>query len=189
MQEPLLVSFITAPAVNMREYQKQQQQKQAKRSRARGGTFDNHPAKTMKLRIAKILVIAASQQQQFWAENVSSDHSRENGSVSSQEEELGFWKPRVDDESLESEDDQEDNDAFAKEKIRSSSHKRFSLVLGAWGCGVFGNDPKEVSSWFRQALAPYLEENVFDTIVFAIYSPNDESPVRECFASEFRDYL
>ena len=42
-----------------------------------------------------------------------------------------------------------------------------TIVLGAWGCGVFGNDPALVSALFEAGLKqnPY-----FDKVVFAIYS-------------------
>jgi uncharacterized protein (TIGR02452 family) len=48
-----------------------------------------------------------------------------------------------------------------------------SIVLGAWGCGIFGNDPWKVAKMFREALkvCPY-----FDEVVFAIYdSPDSET--------------
>lgn len=47
------------------------------------------------------------------------------------------------------------------------------IVLGAWGCGVFGNDPWNVAKMFQKALkeCPY-----FDDVVFAIYaSPDSET--------------
>jgi len=49
-----------------------------------------------------------------------------------------------------------------------------SLVLGAWGCGAFENDPQETAISFREAL---LEEfaNTFEQVVFAI---TDRSPER-----------
>ena len=40
-----------------------------------------------------------------------------------------------------------------------------TLVLGAWGCGVFENDPEVVASLFRKALKRWDFQNV----VFAIY--------------------
>lgn len=47
------------------------------------------------------------------------------------------------------------------------------IVLGAWGCGVFGNDPWQVAKMLKEALkvCPY-----FDEVVFAIYdSPDSET--------------
>jgi uncharacterized protein (TIGR02452 family) len=48
----------------------------------------------------------------------------------------------------------------------ANGHRR--LVLGAWGCGVFGNDPATVAEAFAAALARYPMEHV----VFAILGPN-----------------
>ncbi|MGH7844721.1 MAG: TIGR02452 family protein [Candidatus Binatia bacterium] len=57
-----------------------------------------------------------------------------------------------------------------------------ALVLGAWGCGAFGNDPHRTAVDFRQA----LEDDfcgAFSDIVFAI---TDWSPERR-FLGPFRD--
>ncbi|MDO5084518.1 MAG: TIGR02452 family protein [Arachnia propionica] len=46
-------------------------------------------------------------------------------------------------------------------------HGHDSLVLGAWGCGVFRNDPTEVATVFRDLLAgPFA--GAFGHVVFAI---------------------
>jgi len=49
------------------------------------------------------------------------------------------------------------------------------LVLGAWGCGVFGNDPEDVAQYFYDELQNF--NGVFKEIVFAIYvnRKNDEN--------------
>lgn len=49
------------------------------------------------------------------------------------------------------------------------------LVLGAWGCGAFGNDPDEVAPMFREAIELPCNRRAFDEIVFAIL---DRSPSR-----------
>ena len=49
------------------------------------------------------------------------------------------------------------------------------LILGAWGCGVFQNDPKEVAKVFADLLldsGPYSE--VFGSVVFAIPDRADD---------------
>ncbi|MEV0646725.1 TIGR02452 family protein [Phytomonospora sp. NPDC050363] len=48
----------------------------------------------------------------------------------------------------------------------AAAHGHRVLVLGAWGCGVFRNDPAVVAGAFAQGLAavPY-----FDRVVFGIY--------------------
>jgi uncharacterized protein (TIGR02452 family) len=59
-----------------------------------------------------------------------------------------------------------------------------ALVLGAWGCGAFGNDPHRIALHFREALAgPFL--GYFSDVVFAI---TDWSPERR-FLGSFRDVL
>ncbi len=57
------------------------------------------------------------------------------------------------------------------------------LVLGAWGCGVFGNDPEVIAELFAEALdGPF--RGLFDHVVFAVYDseggPNI-SAFRQCF--------
>lgn len=44
-----------------------------------------------------------------------------------------------------------------------------NLVLGAWGCGAFGNQPRMVAECFRQALETDRLAMYFDTVCFAIY--------------------
>ena len=57
-----------------------------------------------------------------------------------------------------------------------------ALVLGAWGCGAFANDPHITASDFRQALENDFD-GAFSDIVFAI---TDWSPERK-FLGSFRD--
>ncbi|MGI9612902.1 MAG: TIGR02452 family protein [Acidimicrobiales bacterium] len=42
------------------------------------------------------------------------------------------------------------------------------LVLGAWGCGVFGNDPGEVADLFREALTSRPFAGAFSRVLFAV---------------------
>lgn len=60
------------------------------------------------------------------------------------------------------------------------------LVLGAWGCGVFANDPKVVARAFRGDLHGAFA-GVFDEVVFAVLDWSDERrfirPFVEAFAS------
>jgi len=60
------------------------------------------------------------------------------------------------------------------------------LVLGAWGCGAFGNDIHRTARDFRQALENDFR-GAFSHVVFAItdWSPQRRflGPFREVFAS------
>lgn len=57
-----------------------------------------------------------------------------------------------------------------------------ALVLGAWGCGAFGNDPRRTAEDFREALQNEYA-GAFSDIVFAI---TDWSPERK-FLGPFQD--
>ncbi|MAX81710.1 MAG: TIGR02452 family protein [Crocinitomicaceae bacterium] len=52
---------------------------------------------------------------------------------------------------------------------RTNNHK--TLVLGAWGCGVFQNDPNDIAVYFREVITSDFSHQ-FEKIVFAIYSSN-----------------
>ena len=61
------------------------------------------------------------------------------------------------------------------------------LVLGAWGCGAFGNKPSEVSEYFREILVEEGYGTYFEEICFAIYGPEDGkniSAFRQTFSKE-----
>lgn len=57
-----------------------------------------------------------------------------------------------------------------------------TLVLGAWGCGVFQNDPNDIARYFKDALLGDFNGH-FKKIVFAIYSKNEKFILP--FKSEF----
>ncbi|WP_305787338.1 TIGR02452 family protein [Symbioplanes lichenis] len=50
----------------------------------------------------------------------------------------------------------------------AAAHGHRRVVLGAWGCGVFGNDPVVVARAFAEA----LRERPFERVVFAVLGPN-----------------
>jgi uncharacterized protein (TIGR02452 family) len=56
------------------------------------------------------------------------------------------------------------------------------LILGAWGCGVFRNDPLLVAKLFRDALLGDFA-GFFQTVTFAIYDPARGQPVLVAFNS------
>ncbi|CAG7658320.1 conserved hypothetical protein [Actinacidiphila bryophytorum] len=60
------------------------------------------------------------------------------------------------------------------------------LVLGAWGCGVFQNDPARVAAAFAVLLRPGGRfAAAVDEVVFAVLDRRPDSPVRAAFAAAF----
>lgn len=50
-----------------------------------------------------------------------------------------------------------------------------NLVLGAWGCGVFGNPPKTVAENFRHLLLDVGYARAFKNVAFAVYGRDLEN--------------
>ncbi len=57
-----------------------------------------------------------------------------------------------------------------------NGHK--NLVLGAWGCGAFGNKPEDVSNYFKKVLIDEEYGRCFDEVCFAIYGKTDGKNIR-----------
>ena len=55
----------------------------------------------------------------------------------------------------------------------AAEHGVRRLVLGAFGCGVFKNDPKVVAAMWKELLAEDVFRGAFDHIVFACYGPEE----------------
>jgi uncharacterized protein (TIGR02452 family) len=74
-------------------------------------------------------------------------------------------------------------DRIAKVLAIAAGHAHDALVLGAWGCGVFRNDPEMIAELFADALrGPFMQQ--FTRVVFAIYSSGDEAMI-EPFRTRF----
>lgn len=56
-----------------------------------------------------------------------------------------------------------------------NGHK--NLVLGAWGCGAFGNKPEDVSKYFKEVLWEEEYGRCFDEVCFAIYEKPDSKNI------------
>jgi len=63
-------------------------------------------------------------------------------------------------------------------------HQYKTLVLGAWGCGVFRNDPEIIAGMFQELLFGKYRGQ-FKRVVFSIYSKNERFilPFQEKFTS------
>lgn len=48
-----------------------------------------------------------------------------------------------------------------------------NLILGAWGCGAFGNKPENVSQYFKSVLIDEKYGQYFDEVCFAIFGKPD----------------
>ncbi|WP_299677975.1 TIGR02452 family protein [uncultured Tenacibaculum sp.] len=70
------------------------------------------------------------------------------------------------------------------EKLLSlcAEKKYNTLILGAWGCGVFQNDPNDIAKLFKSHFDNKFK-NQFKRVVFAIYSKNEK--FIEAFQKEF----
>jgi uncharacterized protein (TIGR02452 family) len=65
-----------------------------------------------------------------------------------------------------------------------------TLVLGAWGCGAFRNDPQMVATAFYKHLGPGGGfENCFRHILFAIRDPSRERTIYNAFVNTFAPLL
>jgi len=74
----------------------------------------------------------------------------------------------------------EDYKDLTKDKIRlmlsmAALNGVKNLVLGAWGCGVFKNDPATIANYFKEILIYERYANLFDNIVFAIINDHNSN--------------
>lgn len=55
-----------------------------------------------------------------------------------------------------------------------------ALILGAWGCGAFGNDPNQIAPLFAQALNGQFK-GAFAHVAFAVLDPSEDDAMIEPF--------
>ncbi|MFI0350427.1 TIGR02452 family protein [Actinomadura sp. 9N407] len=67
------------------------------------------------------------------------------------------------------------------------AHGHRRLVLGAWGCGVFRNDPYEVATAFAEPLTPGSGDFAgrFEHVVFAVWDTANGAPRQVAFEEVF----
>jgi uncharacterized protein (TIGR02452 family) len=63
----------------------------------------------------------------------------------------------------------------------AARHGVEALVLGAWGCGVFANDPAQIAQLFAEALAEPAIRGRFRRIDFAVFDPKPPHAVLQAF--------
>lgn len=64
-----------------------------------------------------------------------------------------------------------------------------NLVLGAWGCGVFRNDPRIIASLFKQALAQDDLQGVFERVRFSVLDWTAHLSTFRAFTEAFGPWL
>jgi uncharacterized protein (TIGR02452 family) len=68
--------------------------------------------------------------------------------------------------------------------LQIAAHRQHrTLILGAWGCGAFRNDPEVASAAFAAALE--RTAGSFDRVVFAIFERKKDGPNRAAFQRRF----
>lgn len=82
-------------------------------------------------------------------------------------------------------------DAIMKKRIEkiigvALHHKYEALILGSYGCGIFGNDPHDVARYFADVLASSPYEKGFKHITFAVYDNAHGTPTYEAFRNTFQ---
>ena len=66
---------------------------------------------------------------------------------------------------------------FARQECRH-------LILGAYGCGVFRNDPEQIAAWWKEHITKYFP-NTFETIIFAILDRSKSQSCLKAFQAHF----
>ena len=68
----------------------------------------------------------------------------------------------------------------------AKAHRIDRLVLGAWGCGVFRNDPQIVAAIFADLLKPASKfAGAFPHVVFAVFDRSEGETTYRAFAEVF----
>ncbi len=62
------------------------------------------------------------------------------------------------------------------------AHDHKTIILGAWGCGVFQNDPAEIAKCFKEVIDTRFKHD-FEKIVFAVYARDER------FITPFIEYF
>ena len=60
-----------------------------------------------------------------------------------------------------------------------------NLIIGAWGCGVFKNDPEDIASAWHELLVEECLEKYFESITFTVLDKKEETNIKP-FIKHFR---
>ena len=71
----------------------------------------------------------------------------------------------------------------------AARHGIDSLVLGAWGCGVFANDPAQIAELFAEALAEPNIRGRFRRLDFAVLDPKPPQATLQAFERILKPFL
>jgi uncharacterized protein (TIGR02452 family) len=71
----------------------------------------------------------------------------------------------------------------------AARHGVENLILGAWGCGVFANEPAQVATLFAEALAEPNIRGRFRRLHFAIYDPKPPQNTLHAFEQILKPFL
>ena len=67
----------------------------------------------------------------------------------------------------------------------AAANRETHLVLGAWGCGVFQNDPEGVAESFHSWLYEYNLKRYFEHVRFAVLDKTEGQPVLSAFRDTY----
>ncbi|RKH67099.1 TIGR02452 family protein [Corallococcus aberystwythensis] len=65
----------------------------------------------------------------------------------------------------------------------AAHHGHRTLVLGAWGCGAFRNNPRDAADAFASALDAF--PGIFERVVFAVWERGGDGPNLRAFRERF----
>ena len=66
----------------------------------------------------------------------------------------------------------------------ANKYKHQNLILGAWGCGVFQNEPSSIAKMFNELLEGEFK-NCFERVIFAIYDKTQTKKVYNAFVGVY----
>lgn len=87
-------------------------------------------------------------------------------------------------------EDKDQAEILMKERMALSlalfaKHGHRTLVLGAYGCGVFRNDPIKVAQWWKELIEDEGYGSFFDEIIYAVLDRSKDQACIEAFENAF----